>query len=239
MTAAPSSRSDRRRTAILDAAAQLLRDRGPAGLTTRAVAEAAGVQAPAIYRLFGDKDGLLDAVAEYVMATYVSAKAAIVTAASSAGVDPLEDLRSGWDAQIDFGLANPALFRLLSDPDRVTQSPAAQAGRRVLESRVHRIAETGRLGVNEQLAVNTIQAAGIGVIQTMLSLPAAHRDLALARTMWDAVLRHILIDAPEPADASAVAAAVAFRATASGLEVLSAAERRLLDEWLDRVISAH
>ncbi|WP_338419811.1 TetR family transcriptional regulator [Streptomyces klenkii] len=33
-------------------------------MTTRAVAAAAGVQAPAIYRLFGDKDGLLEAVAE-------------------------------------------------------------------------------------------------------------------------------------------------------------------------------
>ena len=38
------------------------------------MAEAAGVQPPTLYRLFGDKDGLIDAVAEHVMATYVAAK---------------------------------------------------------------------------------------------------------------------------------------------------------------------
>ena len=57
-------------------------------MTTRGVAEAAGVQAPAIYRFFGDKDGLLEAVAEHVMATYVSAKAAMVQSTSLGGSNP-------------------------------------------------------------------------------------------------------------------------------------------------------
>src|ERR1700677_3669653 len=47
---------------LVEVAARLLREQGAAAVTTRAVALAAGVQAPAIYRLFGDKDGLLDAV---------------------------------------------------------------------------------------------------------------------------------------------------------------------------------
>ncbi len=34
------------------------------------------------------------------MAGYVSAKAAVVSAAESDGVDPLVDLRDGWRAQI-------------------------------------------------------------------------------------------------------------------------------------------
>jgi AcrR family transcriptional regulator len=86
----------------------------------------AGVQAPMIYRLFGDKDGLLEAVAEHVMAAYVAAKAEIAEAAPAAGIDPLTDLRAAWQTQIDFGVGNPSLFRLLSDPDRVRQSPAAR-----------------------------------------------------------------------------------------------------------------
>src|SRR5690348_1292371 len=88
-------RSDTR-SKIIDVAARLLREEGPAAVTTRGVAEHAGVQAPTIYRLFGDKDGLLDTVAEHVMATYVAAKAAIVAAASAGDVDPLDDLRAGW-----------------------------------------------------------------------------------------------------------------------------------------------
>ena len=50
---------------------------------------------------------------------------------------------------MDFGVANPALFHLLSAPDRQLQSPAAQSGRRILQSRVHRVAVTGRLRVSE------------------------------------------------------------------------------------------
>src|ERR1700683_4156921 len=98
MINATGSRSDTR-SKIVDVAARLLREQGPAAVTTRGVAEAAGGQAPTIYRLFGDKDGLLDAVAEHVMATFVSAKAAIVAAASADNVDPLADLRAGWETQ--------------------------------------------------------------------------------------------------------------------------------------------
>lgn len=235
VTKATSSRSDTR-SRIVDVAAGLLQEHGPSAVTTRGVAEAAGVQAPAIYRLFGDKDGLLDAVAEHVMATYVSAKAAVVEAASAENVAPLEDLRVGWHTQIDFGLANPALFRLLSDPDRVRPSPAAHAGRRVLESRIHRVAVTGRLRVGERRAVDLIQAAGTGTLQTLLATPAGQRDAGLAESMYDAVLRHILTDEPDPAENRPTAAAVAFRAVAPHLDMLSDAEQKLLAEWLDRVI---
>src|SRR5580704_19002101 len=94
--------ADRRETRenLVEVAARLLREQGAAAVTTRAVAEAAGVQAPTIYRLFGDKDGLLDAVAEYVLAVYVADKAV----AADSG-DPVADLRAGWDVHIGFGLA--------------------------------------------------------------------------------------------------------------------------------------
>ena len=237
MIDAPTRRSDTR-ARIVEVAARLLREHGPAAVTTRGVAEEAGVQAPAIYRLFGDKDGLLDAVAEHVMATYVAGKAAIVQAASADDVDPLDDLRAGWETQIVFGVANPALFRLLSDPGRVMSSPAAQAGMRVLEARVHRVAASGRLRVSEQRAIDVIQAAGIGVIQTLLSTPPERRDAGLAASMFEAVLAQILTDAPEPPSSGPMAATVAFRAVAPHLDMLSAAEQRLLAEWLDRAVDA-
>lgn len=231
-----TSRSDTR-AKIVDVAAHLLRERGPAAVTTRGVAQGAGVQAPTIYRLFGDKDGLLEAVAEHVMATYVSTKTAAVAAAAADDVDPLDDLRVGWRTQIDFGVANPALFRLLSDPDRVVGSPAARAGRRVLESRVHRIAATGRLRVGEKRAVDLVHAAGIGTIQALLATPPPQRDPGLADAMYEAVLRQILTDAPEHPTDGPLPAAVAFRAAAPRLDMLSSAERQLLTEWLDRAIA--
>jgi AcrR family transcriptional regulator len=224
------------RARIVDVAARLLREQGPAAVTTRGVAEGAGVQAPAIYRLFGDKDGLLDAVAEHVMKTYVTAKAAMVEAASAADVDPIDDLRAGWRMQIDFGLANPTLYALLTDPARGPRSPAARSGRQVLASRVHRVALTGRLRVGEHRAVELIHAAGTGAVLTLLSTPPEHRDPALADDLFDAVLRRIVTDTPEQPENGPLAWAVALRAVAPRLEVLTEAERRLLTEWLDRVI---
>ncbi len=236
MTRATTRQDTRAR--IVDVAARLLQQEGPAAVTTRGVAERAGVQAPTLYRLFGDKDGLLEAVAEHVMSTYVSAKAEIVEAASAADADPVEDLRDGWATQIDFGLANPALFRLLSDPDRVMHSPAARSGKRVLQARIRRIAMTGRLRVSEQHAVDLIQAAGIGAIQTLLSTSPDQRDPGLAPSIFEAVLARILADTPEPAHQAPIEAAVALRAIAPQLDMLSEAERQLLAEWLDRAIEA-
>jgi AcrR family transcriptional regulator len=224
------------RATIVDVAARLMQEQGPAAVTTRGVAQAAGVQAPAIYRLFGDKDGLLDAVAEHVMATYVTAKSAIAESSSTDGADPVADLRGGWDRHIDFGLANPALFRLLHDPGRATPSPAAATGLEVLRSRVRRVAEAGRLRVGERRAVELVHAAGTGAVLTLLATPPDARDRRLADAMYEAVAGAILTDAPTIERDDPISAMVAVRALAPRLPALSDAERVLLSEWLDRSI---
>ncbi len=198
------------RAHILETAARLLHDEGAAALTIRAVAHAAGLQAPALYRFFEDKDALLDAVAEHVFAAYVSEKTA------DEDRDPVDDLRAGWAAHIGFGLANPALFGLLVTPGRT--SPAAEAGLAVLRARVRRVAETGRLRVPEPLAVELIHAAGTGAVLALLSRPTE----GLADAMYEAVAARILTDAPAPS------------AVPPDLPMLTGAERALLREWLDR-----
>lgn len=218
------------RDALVDVAARLLQEEGLEGMTTRAVAQAAGVQAPAIYRLFGDKDGLLDAVAEHVFATYVAEKAR-----TAGDGDPVEALRAGWRTHVAFSLANPALFGLLSDPARA-HSPAVAAGAEVLRERVRRVAEAGRLRVSEQRAVALLHAGGSGAISALLAVPAAARDLTLAEAMYDAVAGAILTGGPAPADDDAVAAAVRFRTVVPELHALTRRERALMVEWLDRAV---
>jgi AcrR family transcriptional regulator len=221
---------------IIETAARLLRDEGPSAVTTRGVAEAAGVQVPTIYRHFGDKDGLLDAVAEHIMSIQVSAKTEAADAAAAEAVDPLEDFRAAWQDQLRFCLENPSLFLLLSDPERVRRSAAARVGRSVLESRVRRLATTRRLRVSEGRAVELIQAALIGAIQTLLSGSAEVTDTGLADELLEAVLARILTDAPGPPDEGTVPTAIALRAVAPQLAELTAGERQVLAEWLDRVI---
>ena len=76
------------RERLVKAAAELLIEGGKEAVSTRAVASAAGVQAPTLYRLFGDKDGLLDAVAAYGFADYLATKHAM-----GASDNPVDDLR--------------------------------------------------------------------------------------------------------------------------------------------------
>ncbi|MBE2315097.1 TetR/AcrR family transcriptional regulator [Solirubrobacter sp. CPCC 204708] len=217
------------RTRIVDAAARLLQEHGLAAVTTRGVAEAAGVQAPAIYRLFGDKDGLLDAVAERAFARYVDAKAL-----ADETDDPVADLRAAWDHHIRFGLTHPALFAILADPGR-PPSPVAAAGLEILRGRVHRIAVAGRLQLPEHRVVELIHAAGTGAILTLLATPEDTRDPLLAELLFDAVMCTALTDAPAAAGDHTAAAAVALHAAAPELPGFSAAERTLLAEWLERI----
>lgn len=236
MTASTRPRADTRE-AIVSAAAGLLDAAGPEAVTTRAVAEAAGVQVPAIYRLFGDKDGLLEAVVEHELGAYVAAKARAVRAADDGDLDAVEDLRGGWRSQVEFGLAHPAVFALLSDPVRASRSAAARAGRAVLAERVHRVARAGRLRVAEQHAAELVHAAGTGLVMSLLAVPADRRDLGLVDTMLDAVLAVVLVQDPVGPDAGVAPAATLLRARADDLAVLTAAERALLVEWLDRVVA--
>jgi AcrR family transcriptional regulator len=217
------------RARIVECAAELLREQGASAVTTRAVAQAAGMQAPTIYRFFEDKDALLDAVAEHVFATYVAGK----TLARDSS-DPLAALRAGWDTHIGFGLANSELFGLLTNPSRGTRSPASAAGLEILTARVNRVAAIGRLRTPVERAVQLIHAAGTGVVLTLLSTPPEDRDLTLADAMYDAVMRSILTDTPTLPTNNTTALAVAIRAAAPKLTMLTTTERTLLTEWLDR-----
>jgi AcrR family transcriptional regulator len=237
-TTAPVDPRPATRDRIVDVAADLLRAEGRTAVTTRAVAEAAGVQAPTIYRLFGDKEGLLDAVAESEMTRFSARKAVAIRAAAEGAVDAVEDLRTGWDATIAFALDNPELYALMSDPARGPGSPAVRAGIALLEERVHRVALAGRLRVAEPTAVELIHAAATGALLATIRRPAAERDRLLVDAMWEAVQERILT----PADSARarhepglVERAVALRAHVADADRLTAGERALLAEWLDRI----
>lgn len=234
----PGERADERaedgpgpRERIVAATARLLAEGGREAVSTRAVGAAAGVQAPTIYRLFGDKRGLLEAVAAEGFAAYLASKTGQEPLA-----DPVEDLRSGWDLHIGFGLANPALYMVMNGDVRPgAEPPAAVAGLEILASRIRRIAEAGRLRVSERRACELVQAVGRGTVMTLISTPEDRRDPELAAMACEAVVAAITTDAPAPAAPGPVAAAVALAAVLPRTDALSEGERALMREWLDRI----
>ncbi len=217
------------RARILAAAEALLRDGGPAALTTRAVAAAAGVQAPTLYRLFHDKQGLLEATAEHGLWTYVAAKS---TRQQSA--DPLENFRRAFDLHVAFGVDNPALYAILAGPRVV---PAGDNSLNVLRHFVRALAAAGRLKMEESRAAALIQAVATGTVLTLNAMPPEARDLSLAATARETLIGAITATAPAPAEAPEVAA-ITLRANLDTLDALTPGERQLMAEWLDRIAGA-
>ncbi|MBK3590595.1 TetR/AcrR family transcriptional regulator, partial [Streptomyces sp. MBT57] len=84
------SSSTSTRTRILHVAAELVGNSPDGDISTRAVCEAAQVGAPALYRHFGDKEGLLSAVVDHGFERYLATKRE-----RDESTDPVEDLRRG------------------------------------------------------------------------------------------------------------------------------------------------
>ena len=220
------------RARIVEAAVKLLSEGGREAVSTRAVSAAAGVQAPTIYRLFGDKQGLLNEVAAHGFKTYLGGKTEL-----PASADPVDALRAGWDRHVGFGLENPDLFSLMYSGRRPSDPPptAVEEGLEILGGLIHRIAEAGRLRVSEERAVNLVHAAGSGTTMTLISMPAQQRDPGLSELAREAVIAAITTDAPSPTDSGPAGAAVTLRALLPQITVLSSQEVGLLEEWLGRI----
>jgi AcrR family transcriptional regulator len=220
------------RDTIVEAAAALLTEGGRDAVSTRAVATAAGVQAPTIYRIFGDKQGLLDAVASHGFAAYLRGKSTL-----GHTDDPVEDLRHGWDLHVGFGVTHPAFYTLIyGEPRPGVESPAAAAAAAVLAGQIRRIAEAGRLRVSEERAAHMVHSAGCGTTLTLIALPEDRRDPALSHLSREAVLAAVTTGTPATPDgADPVSRAVAMRAALPRTSALTSAERALMTEWLDRI----
>lgn len=221
------------RARIVRAASALIEAGGRDAATTRAVAAAANVQAPTIYRLFGDKGGLLDAVAEHALAAYIADKSAAVP-----HPDPLQELRDGWDMHVAFGLAHPGLFTIMSGDPAPRQSqptPVIAAGIALLQRRIRNIALAGALRVSEERAMALIQASCIGTVLTLLKQEPQRRDAGLSVAAREALMAAIT-DAQTPSPTSGPASAAAsLRASLDQTQVLSKGERLLLEELLERI----
>ncbi|MFF2625220.1 TetR/AcrR family transcriptional regulator [Kitasatospora griseola] len=218
------------RRRIIDAAIDLLERGGRDAVTTRAVADAAGLQPPALYRLFGDKEGLLDAVAEYGLTRFLAAKQQIEPTPH----DPVKELCDGWDSVVEFGTANPALYSLMyGEPARSTT--AIRIGFEHVGERIRRIAAAGLLRVDERLAAQIVHASASGAVLTWLSVPEPERDPALLVALRESMITAVTTRKPAVREAGSAGAARALRAALPSQGALSAAEQQLLREWLQRL----
>ncbi|GAA2731071.1 TetR/AcrR family transcriptional regulator [Pedococcus aerophilus] len=230
----------------MSVASEILSRDGLHGLSTRMVAQRAGLQTPTLYRLFGDKQGLVDAVVHDWHRDHLRVQQSVAPS-----TDPVDDLRAGWDAHVRFGLSDPRLYTLAQGEgtNAAPPQPATEAVA-LLAARVHRLAEHGLLRVPEHRAVQLVLATGRGVTLSLLHTPEDERDLGLSVLAREAVVVALVgtdaaagkvtgVDTGGVPDAGH---GLALTRTVTQLlallprsSALSAAERRLLEEWLHRI----
>jgi AcrR family transcriptional regulator len=95
-----------RRRLIIQAARELIRETGNAGLSMRGLAARAGVSLATPYNLFGSKRAIVVAVLEDVREFH--ARFSTVKSA-----DPIEKIFAALDISIDFYIGDPAFYRTL------------------------------------------------------------------------------------------------------------------------------
>jgi len=112
------------RTALLAAARNIVEEQGADAFTLREAARRAGVSHGAPAHHFGDKTGLLTALAVEVLAERVEQAEA---ARAAAGPEPLDQLKACGLAHIDFLISHPLLERLCWQDNLIDRAdPALQ-----------------------------------------------------------------------------------------------------------------
>lgn len=231
------------RTRLLTAAEKLLSASDEADVQTRDVCAAAGVGPPALYRQFGDKEGLLGAVVDFGFEQYLESKRALEPTD-----DAVADLRTGWDNHTAFAVANPNIYRLLWSL-RAPPHAAAEAHRMLLGV-CSRAAAQGRLITSAEAAAQTIMSANAGAALSCIARPEQYPDTAASERLRDVVIDGLTVPRrstdPDlgmgagslraaPRDLARAAATLAALVDRDTPAALHPAERHLLNLWLTRL----
>lgn len=171
---------------VLEVASAVLREEGANALTTRRVCELAGVTAPTLYHHFGDKHGLLRALAQRELHTFFAEKRSMRPTD-----DAVADLMRGWDDWIGFARAKPQLVAALRQGDDGTIALRHAAEAIVIE-RLERLPKDRPLPVPKSVAAQALVAGANTVVQLMLD-GVKHRELDKVNTLLKGALLAALL----------------------------------------------
>jgi AcrR family transcriptional regulator len=183
---------EQRREQLLDAADRVIRRRGP-DASMDEIASEAGITKPILYRHFGNKEGLHQALAE----RYVDALMGELRATDSIR-EPRAHLSARIDAYLSFVEREPEQYRFLlgAAEEPGTSALVAEFRRRLAAECALATAESlRRAGLDPEMAepwahgmVGMVRAAGIWWLDTR-ALPRSVLVESLTSLLWDGVSR--------------------------------------------------
>ncbi|MGB5934920.1 MAG: TetR/AcrR family transcriptional regulator [Ornithinimicrobium sp.] len=218
------------RTALLEAAADLISASPGQEVPLRAICERVGVRLPTLYHHFGSKEGLIDAVIGHGFDLYLDVK----TSHESTG-DPIEDIRAGWDAHAAFGVDNPGFYALMYGKVVPGYRPLAQQrATTLLRGLTESADEQGRLVISAHQAADHVLAANVGT--TLHLITSSESDWSLSASVRDATLAAITGQVhpttPNEVEPLSAASARLLRSLGEHPSALDEPEQVLLRKWL-------
>jgi AcrR family transcriptional regulator len=161
------------RRALLDAASEVLRERGVDGLTIRGVARRAGVSHTAPYHHFPDKGALVSALAVESFERFTATFREVADATAAAGGSHVDGVRALGAAYVRFAFEDPERFKLMWRPELRTvgdDSPVDEAGLASYQVLIDEIAAGQRAGEVREGDAGLLSLAAWSVVHGLSTL---------------------------------------------------------------------
>lgn len=184
------------RVRLLEAASELIREKGPNGASVRAICEAAGVHPPTLYHYFSDLNGLYSAVMESVCAAYADSNP------PDEVVQPTARILDVWDTMMRTARKHPGIIDLMNNQLVNGHIPhLMQIHYRQLITSFKQLSKDNKMRVKPRVAAHMYWASAQG----MASLIAASRHgiplpKGAIRAAHDALLTSIFEGSPTDSD---------------------------------------
>ena len=180
------------RETVLASAARLLDESGQEGLTIRRLAAASGFTPPAIYSLFGDKAGLVEALVERSFQEIVERMRALENPG-----DPREFARKAFREIVRFGREHPHQYLLVEDrlPASSIASPSVEAARFRLAAPLLELAGADQIDADH---LECMRQAFWSLLHGLITLPAMRADVEWRADAADAAFDAMLAGFTKP-----------------------------------------
>jgi AcrR family transcriptional regulator len=157
---------------ILGAAREIFVHEGYENFSMRALAERIGYSTAATYKHFKSKGEIFEHLADQSFAALMAASERVKSIAAE---DPVDRLKRGMLAYVNFGLQNPDHYRIafLLHQLGTTRHPKPTAAYAGLKSRVQSCIDTGRFRSEDtDLMAQSLWAAAHGITSLLIQKPA-------------------------------------------------------------------
>jgi AcrR family transcriptional regulator len=149
---------------ILDAAWELVRVEGLAGLAMRDLAHRVGMQAPSLYSYFNSKHAIYDAMFAQGARAYLDQEARVVTTG-----DPLTDLQAGVRFFVEFCTKDPVRYQLMFQRTIPGFEPSPETFAISIEGLERLKTRLAEAGISEPRSLDLLTAIGTGISDQQIS----------------------------------------------------------------------